>query len=102
MPSSDPKEEMKDPKEELKDRMMECADEITLLGHKQRENDALVDRMRVLGPLKPNEFTEKDWKEHVDSLEELKKKAITKRRRQVRIRMKLLLQVKRGWGRKKE
>ena len=82
--------------------MMECADEITLLEHKERENDALVDRMRVLGPLKSNEFTEKDWKEHVNSLEEFKKNGIKKRRRQVRIRMKLLLQVKRGWDRKKD
>ena len=94
MPSSDPKEE-------LKNRMMECAEEITLLGHKERENDALVHRMRARGPLKPNEFAEKDWKKHVDSLEELKKKGIKKRRREIKVRMKLLLQVKRGCDRKK-
>ena len=90
-----------DPEEELKNCMMECASDSTLLGHKERANDALIHRMRAHGPLKREEFTEKEWEKHVDNLEASKKKGIGKIRRKIKARMKMLLRVKRGYYRKK-
>jgi len=84
-----------DPEEELKNCMMECASDFTCLGHKERGNDALIHRMRAQGPLRRKEFTEKEWKKHVDDLETSKKKGIGKTRRKIRARMKLLMKVKR-------
>ena len=91
-----------DVEEELKNCMMECASDSTLLGHKERANDALIHRMRARGPLKRKEFTEKEWGEHVDNLEASKKKGIGKIRRQIQARMKMLMKEKRGCYRSKE
>ena len=91
-----------DPEEELKNCMMECASDSTLLGHKERANDALIHRMRAHGPLKRKEFTKKEWEKHVHNLEASKKKEIGKIRRKIKARMKILLKVKRAYYRKKE
>ena len=91
-----------DHREELKNRMMECAVESTLVSEQERANDALINRMRAYGPLKRQEFTEKEWEKHVDNLEASRKKGIGKIRRQIEGRMKRLTKEKRGYCRRKE
>ena len=76
--------------------MMECAVESTLVSEQERANDALINRMRAYGPLKRQEFTEKEWEKHVDNLEASRKKGIGKIRRQIKGRMKMLMKEKRG------